>query len=485
MDYPGTDDSELVDAAGYDRLILLRGNDTVLGARPGMVIDGGAGVDRVVVAQSALIGPVDVTLGDLSVSQVVAGLTLVSVEHFDWALSDGNDRFTGIDGGTYVLYGGRRNDSLTGASGNDILGGGNGLDRLFGGGGDDRLFGGAHADRLYGGSGHDLLVSRLGYDSLFGGVGDDRLFGGRWTDNLFGGEGDDLLVAGADKEGRFEETTNSSQRLDGGEGDDSLFGGGWLDDLYGGDGDDLLVGGADTQYFWLSAGADRVFGGAGDDEFFGSDPIEGGRIDGGAGTDRARINLDQGNFTVTGGSATLSNGTLLTSIEHWFLWIGRTFQPLRWTTGDGYDTLFGSDGDDRLDGRGGNDIVYGAGGADTLIGGAGDDVVDAGVAYGDVVATGGAGADTFVFNDPATGAAARITDFQRGTDLLGFRFEFEGADLVAAARPEATGETATILFDTDTGALSFDIDGTGGEAAVFLVTLEGVTGLGYGDLIFS
>lgn len=73
--------------------------------------------------------------------------------------------------------------------------------------------------------------------------------------------------------------------------------------------------------------------------------------------------------------------------------------------GDGVDNLKGGLGNDRLQGGAGGDILSGGGGADLLAGGEGNDVL-----------TGNAGADEFLFG--ANGGRDRVTDFQRGLDLL-------------------------------------------------------------------
>ncbi|HET6971994.1 MAG TPA: calcium-binding protein [Phenylobacterium sp.] len=65
--------------------------------------------------------------------------------------------------------------------------------------------------------------------------------------------------------------------------------------------------------------------------------------------------------------------------------------------GAGDDRLVGAAGDDHILGGDGNDTLVGGGGHDTLEGGDGDDRIELGE---DVVAIGGAGADTFVVEAP-------------------------------------------------------------------------------------
>ena len=84
-----------------------------------------------------------------------------------------------------VLYGGAGDDVLKGGSGDDALFGGDGRDMLMGRDGNDVLDGGDGDDFLYGGSGADLLSGGPGDDWLFGGPGEDDLDGGTGNNHLF------------------------------------------------------------------------------------------------------------------------------------------------------------------------------------------------------------------------------------------------------------------------------------------------------------
>ncbi len=88
----------------------------------------------------------------------------------------------------------------------------------------------------------------------------------------------------------------------------------------------------------------------------------------------------------------------------------------------GNDVLDGGGGSDRLTGGAGADVLWGRTGNDALSGGAGRDVLIGG--SGIDTLTGGAGTDRFEFNaeisDPER-AVDRITDFERGVDLIDLR----------------------------------------------------------------
>jgi Ca2+-binding RTX toxin-like protein len=142
--------------------------------------------------------------------------------------------------------------------------------------------------------------------------------------------------------------------------------------------------------------------------------------------------------------------------------------------GAGDDGLFGQDGDDILNGGAGNDSLDGGDGADVLSGGGGNDTL-----------TGSAGNDVFLFNSPIDAATNIdvITDFASGADK--FNLENTGAGLfnalpvgtlaaaafdIVGAGPAASASTR-IIYDSTTGALSYDADGTGAAAAVQIATV--------------
>jgi hypothetical protein len=141
-----------------------------------IVIDGGAGDDRIVTGRAP------------SLMSGGTGDDRLTGAQFDDTLKGGS--------GNDVLKGGGGNDQISGHLGRDGLSGGAGNDLLVGGDGNDRLSGGALDDRLYGGLGADTLAGDLGNDWLDGGPQDDRLGGGGGDDTLIGGAGNDRLAGG-------------------------------------------------------------------------------------------------------------------------------------------------------------------------------------------------------------------------------------------------------------------------------------------------
>lgn len=146
------------------------------------------------------------------------------------------------------------------------------------------------------------------------------------------------------------------------------------------------------------------------------------------------------------------------------------------------DTLTGSEGNDTLSGLAGADTLKGLGGDDRLIGGAGNDAL-----------TGGTGKDYFVF-DSALGKTNidSIVDFVSGTDKLELKNAIfsklvggalAASDFVAGSAPKALDTSDHILYNTSTGALYYDADGSGKGAAVQFATLVGHPALVASDFV--
>jgi hypothetical protein len=130
--------------------------------------------------------------------------------------------------------------------------------------------------------------------------------------------------------------------------------------------------------------------------------------------------------------------------------------------------VLGNSGANTLTGTSGNDVIMGLGGKDTL--------------------TGGAGADQFVFNTAVTQSSpvATITDFSHaqgdtiGLDhtifaaltQVGVGASLATADFYASSTGTAHLAIDRILYNTGTGALYYDADGTGKTAPVQIAVLN-------------
>lgn len=142
------------------------------------------------------------------------------------------------------------------------------------------------------------------------------------------------------------------------------------------------------------------------------------------------------------------------------------------TLGFGNDRFATFGGDDVIRGRGGNDWINAGSGDDVLYGGTGKDIL-----------IGGSGQDYFVFDTkPGPKNIDTIDDFSVRDDTiildhLIYRGVGKAGDLAAAAfHSNTTGKAADasdrIIYNSKTGALFYDSDGTGKNAAIQFAILD-------------
>ena len=518
----GTDN--LVGGSGDDIYIVDSTTDTITEAA-------GSGTDEV---RSS------VTYTALAVN--VENLTLTGSGNINGTGNAGNNTVTGNDGNN-SLSGGTGNDTLIGGLGNDTLTGNAGTDSLVGGSGDDIYVVDATdtiVEASGAGTGTDTVQSSVTFslaaisnvenltltgssaingtgntldNVLTGNSGTNTLNGGDGTDTLIGGTGNDIYVVDstsdiiteltgsgtdtvqssvtyslADTDGAgsnggnvenltltgssvVDGTGNSLNNIiTGNSGDNSLSGGAGNDTLNGGVGNDTLTG---------DAGTDNLVGGSGDDIYIVDSTTDTITEAASSGTDEVRslvtytalaVNVE--NLTLTGsgninGTGNTGNNTV--------------------TGNDGNNSLSGGTGNDTLIGGLGNDTLTGNAGTDSLVGGAGNDSL-----------VGGDGADTYTFSG--------VTLLSNGSDMITFvavddTLQFSLADVnVATGAGLSSGVISAgnivigvgavaadaydyFLYNTSTGALSFDADGNGSGSAVLLATLVGHPAITTADLV--
>ena len=464
--HDAADGNGIVGNSGNNRITVTGGVDAV---------DGGLGVDRLIVDYRLATGAVT---GDSTSNFSEAGgggrsvtVTDGTIENFTVLTGSGADTITTGSGndiirtgqgastvsagqGANIIIGGGDADTITALDGGNFINAGNGANTITSGGGVDIIRSGHGADTIVSGGGNDWITLRGGADTADAGAGNDHLiidYSAMTTDVTGGITGGNLGTGYvghiADLAGSSIDFVGSENfRITTGSGNDNIRTGGGADVLNGGVGNDLLKSGA---------GNDRVYGASGGDlqavvtemiacsaerattVFWGSD------VGGGDGHDR------------------LFGGT-------------------------GNDSVFGSSGRDLLGGGDGNDRLFGGGGNDQLIGGNGADVL-----------WGGAGADLFIFQDvsespsgPAEHHHHAVMDFSSAqgdqialgqidadTTLAGNQaFTFVGSQ-------GFTGAAGQLRFASmaGNGFLSGDVDGDGN--AEITIFLSGVTSLHAGDLI--
>lgn len=359
-------------------------------------------------------------------------LRTMSVSLTAQLFNDALDAF-GLAGlGRWLLNG---NDTLNGSAGSDDMYGYGGNDTINGGGGDDYIDGGAGRDVFNGGAGFDQLSFAKAYQ-------DPNAFRGIVLNAAAGTVTDAYGNA---------ETFTSFESFRG------------------------------TQF------ADVMTGSSIDEQFMGLGGRD--RIDGGGGFDEVRFHRDAGQGGLAGVTVDLTAGTAVDGF-------GRTdtlinIEAVRGT--ENVDRLTGSAVANRLRGDGGNDILDGRAGNDQLDGGAGNDRLVGGV--GNDTLIGGAGRDIFVFNTAlnATTNVDVIDDFSVADDTIWL----ENAIFTALTTTGALASTAfvantsglaadasdRVIYETDTGMLYYDSNGSAAGGRVLIADLD--PGLGLTALDFS
>lgn len=492
-------DDTISSGSGDDYLLGYAGNDSIQGGGGNDTLDGGAGNDTMAggvgddtyIVDSA--GDVVTEYAGEGVDTVMANVSYHLGAHLEKLKLTGNAPAygTGNDGNN-VITGNAGNNTLDGAGGNDTLKGGKGDDtyifdgvdtitELKGEGTDtvhssvsytlganlENLIlagtasikgtGNALGNWIVGNDATNLLDGRAGQDTLEGGRGNDTYIVDNVNDKVVEstGQGKDtvkastdyllapnveylVLIGNTDLTGNGNELANEitgnggANLLRGNAGKDALFGMAGADTLLGGNGSDTLNGGT---------GNDSMAGNSGNDLYVvdSVDDVVNETPSGGTDTVKAWVSYHLGTNVenlVLNGTATLDG----------------TGNPLA-------NRIVGNSAANVLAGNGGNDTLIGGGGMDTLIG--------------------GKGADSFVFDTAFTAGVDSVTDYQPGVDSLvlddavfaaigplGSITVDDGRFYAEAGATAGHDADDRVIYDTATGALYYDPDGSGAAASI-------------------
>ena len=472
---------------GNDRLEGFAGDDQLNGEDGDDTLEGGAGADSISggSGNDVMFAGLESVLGDSAADTLDGGLgddTFHHVSTFDGdvVLPDAGGIDTVFAIGDHTLGSGLDNLRFDDFFGGHWTGVGNALNNT--------IVSASEGGNLFGMGGNDLLVLEIasGFGAAHGGDGNDTLEAGR-SSELFGDAGNDTLIA-----------YDIGSTMSGGAGNDSFVfesAGGVheVEDFASGidkirlDATNMTELGASGNFaagdarFHTGAAAhdadDRVIYNSSTAELFYD-------ADGnGAGAAELIATLQVG-ATVVATDIAVDNGTAPPSGST----INGTANNDTLVGGAGNDTINGLAGADLLQGLGGNDSIVGGTGWDTLQGGDGGDWLHAG-AWSDTM-TGGAGADSFVWTEAGSGNRDTVTDFASGTDEL--LFENGTLTAIGAAGAWAAGDArfwaaagATaghdaddrLVYNTLTGNLYYDADGSGAGAAQWVATFNGTPGV--------
>jgi Ca2+-binding RTX toxin-like protein len=418
--YGGEGNDVIVGGTGNDRMYGNSGNDIYYADSPGDLIFevAGEGLDRVA-ASTSLFLMIDHEI------EVLEAVNLTSTDAINLSATNSANTVTGNNG----------SNQLYGRDGNDVLNGAGGDDFLEGGGGNDSMTGGLGNDTYYVDSASDAVIELAG-------EGTDRVAAGASFALSAHASIETLEAATPTGTAAFDFTGSSiGQTISGNDGTNTLSGRGGSDMLFGLGGNDTLIGGRGDDFLVGGPGADTMTGGAGSDTYYVDNSGDSATEAAGEGGDRV----------ATSASYTLAAGSEIETLEA--VNIADT-DALTLTGNELAQLIAGNSGGNIIDGKGGNDILIGYGGN-----------------------------DSFAFTT-ALGAnnVDQIIGFVPGLDrILLDDAVFTG--LTPGALPPGayrTGSAAVdaddrIIYDNDTGALLFDVDGVGGAAAVQFATI----GLGH------
>jgi len=530
----GGGDDLIYGGIGQDRLLGGDGFDSLFGEEGDDTLDGGEGNDYLSDTKGN-----NILLGGKGDDQLLGGS---GNDFMDGG--DGDDTLLNIyDGGHDEMHGGTGDDRLTAGNGNDTLDGGDGNDQLYGGGGNDTLEGGRGNDYLFDDEGEntflfnrgdgqdtidgasvgtlvfaagispeDVVVSRsrLSSDAIGTYVGcDDLIFSFAGTDDQVTVTGwannrnlqvqfndgtvwdtsvlQQIPIVGTDGDDKVFNFWQDHS-LQGGRYDDILDGGGGNDDLFGGGGRDIFL-------FGRGDGQDTVFAGLGTETI---------RFKAGVAPEDVISWIEDGNLCLAI-KDTDDRVTVQRELSHLILgnYLGCQVDRVEFADGTVWDEavlygapfeLQGTGSADVMSGTVNTDVFSGGSGKDILDTGDGDDFLDGGIGKDSL--TGGAGADHFLFTTPLDPANIdTIADFTTGEDTIQLSMaiftalpstgSLSGDLFTANAAGVATDADDYFLYNTSTGALLYDADGTGTGAAVQFALLASKPEISANDFLVA
>ena len=451
------------------------GSNTLNGVTGADTLIGGAGGDIYFVDNA----------GDQVIEAAGEGTDLVR-SSISWTLGAFTENLLLTQTGNTNATGNSLGNVINGNIGDNILDGQGGADKMIGRAGDDIYIIDHSGDRAIEDSaanGNDTVLSSVTYtigafiDNLtltgaaaINGTGNasDNVMTGNDANNVLNGVGGaDVMIGGGGNDTYFADNSADQAIEEDGGGTDvvrstaSFALGGFIENLVltgnasvdgtGNDLDNIIDGNGGANRIDGGGGADLMRGRGGDDIYVvdnaGDQIVEDG-ASGGIDKVESSIDFTLGSFvenlSLTGSSSIDGSGNTLAN------------------------NISGNSADNVLAGLQGNDLLLGGSGDDELHGGTGIDTLQGGVGAGDFVFDSAPGASNVDF----------ILDFTVGSDKIVLENSVfstlsagalgAGAFTIGTAASDADDR---IVYDSASGALYYDADGSGAGAAVQIATL--------------
>ena len=512
--YGEAGDDTLDGGAGSDEIYGGNGNDILIGGEGADWLIGGTGSDTYYVDD-----PLDTITEEGNPASeenyVHATVSYTLGDNLEQLILDGSADIDGTGNELdNILTGNAGINTLDGAAGNDFLLGGDGDDTLLGDAGNDELDGEAGADTMLGGAGNDTYYVDDANDQVFETTttvsGTDA--GGIDTVNsaityTLGNFVENLTLTGA---AAINGTGNGlGNTITGNDADNILDGQAGADIMLGQDGNDTyVVDNSGDQVFETTTMGSGIDAG-GIDTVMASATytlgafIENLTLTGAAainGTGNALDNTLQGNAAANILNGKAGNDTLIGGTGNDIYYVDsagdvinetstlateydNVVSTVNWTLGANLDRLY-LEGNGAINGTGNAlaNTLQGNAAANILNGGAGNDVLNGGA--GNDTLIGGAGKDTFLFANALNASTNKdtIKDFSAVDDTLRLdrtifaKLTSLGTLNSALFRASATGKALDsndyLLYNTTTGALLYDQDGSGAGVATQFATLS-------------
>ena len=407
------------------------------------------------------------------------------------------------------------NSTIDGGPGNDLSSGTSGDDWILGGDGNDTLAGMAGNDSIFGGNDNDYINGADGADTLLGGGGNDLFFDAAGADLYDGGVGADTVVFSGGIQNYTIEYAST------GSGSNYSLNASVRASNAGADGLSDIVQNVELLRFsnaTVDVDAAGQYGWSVIATFYDAqDRLDWQRVSYDAGNyvihdwDNSSVNdwsyvsnyydsqgrldwqlvsYDAGNYVIHDWDNTGVNDWSYVSnyydAQGRLDWqqVSKDNGSLVLNGGSGSNQLNGGASADTLDGGAGNDLMSGGSGDDSMFGNTGNDTI-AGNTGNDLI-NGGTGEDYFIFNSVLGSNNVDHIQFYNELDdtiLLDAAFFLgigsAGSILTASSFTVGTAATSIdhrIIFNSATGALSYDGDGNGAGTPVQFAILTEIIG---------